>query len=226
MRSFNFLGGVIAIVLTLASDCAALAHPHILATVHMEVLFLDNGAVRGLRQTWAYDPVYSSFARRKIDADGDGKLSVDELADFAKTQLADLKEHSYFTRAWMADAKMELGDALDYALVQTHAGILELNFTLPVRTSVAPGEPLTIELYDPNFFAYFTMAEAGSSATLVGAPEGCATAFSGPKPIDLTHPPSIPSAFWAALDGSSEAGKQFVNRIVVTCQPPTQVLHR
>ena len=223
--SFRFVAGAIAAAATLIWGGAAFAHPHILATARMKLMFSVNGDATGLRQTWIYDPAYSSFARRKVDADGDGQSSPSELANFATTQLTNLKEYAYFTTVIKGDIGVSLDDAVDYRLIQTGAGVLELSFTLPFKPPIVLDKPLAIELYDPNFFAYFTLTEGETPLDSTGAGEKCATAVSGPKPIDLTHTRNIPSAFWAALDGSSEAGRQFVNRITVTCPLATQISH-
>ena len=226
MRSFKFAAAVCALVASLLSARAALAHPHILATARVEIMFAGNGKVEGLRHTWAYDPAYSSFAVRKADADGDGHSSPPELAGFAKTHLTELRGYAYFTTVTQGGVGVEFDDAVSERLVQTGTGLLELSFTLPFKKPVVIDKPLTIELYDPNFFAYFTLADGTSLQDDAGVPEKCATEVSGPKPIDLSHTRSIPSAFWAALDGSSEAGRQFVNRITVTCPFIRQISHR
>jgi len=94
-------------------------------------------------------------------------------------------------------------------------GRLELVFTVPLKAAVAFGKHFVIEIHDPNFFAYFTLVPDG--VRLIGAPNGCIPIVAGPQPIDLRNTRSIPSIFWQALDGSKEAGMQFVNRISVTC---------
>jgi hypothetical protein len=76
---------------------------------------------------------------------------------------------------------------------------------------------VVVELLDPGFFAYFTMPEDEDAVHLQDAPKGCTWTAIGPKPIDLTNTRSIPSAFWAAINGSAEAGRSFLNRIAVTC---------
>ena len=86
---------------------------------------------------------------------------------------------------------------------------------IPLKTAPPVDKQLTVELYDPNFFAYFTMADDG--VRLVGAPQGCVPVVTGPQPIDLKNTRSVPALFWQALDGSKTAGLQFVNRIAVTC---------
>lgn len=195
----------------------AAAHPHILATARSAIIYSADGKVTAVRQTWIYDPAYSAFAMREIDKNGDGKASDEELAAYAKVQVAALGEFGYFTTIKANDKTVEIGEPREYGFEQRGGVVLTLNFTLPLKAAIADANTLVIELFDPTFFAYFTLADDRDAVRLVGAPQGCATTFAGPKPIDLTHTRSIPAAFWAALDGSAEAGRQFVNRIVVTC---------
>ena len=66
--------------------------------------------------------------------------------------------------------------------------------------------------------AYTFTVKADDGVRLVGAPQGCVPAVTGPQPIDLKNTRIIPAVFWQALDGSKTAGLQFVNRITVTCR--------
>jgi ABC-type uncharacterized transport system substrate-binding protein len=224
----TMIRGLILLLLVLVATRPepALAHPHLLATATVEVIFSQNGSAEGIKQTWSYDPAYSSFARKSADEDGDGKASKNELQRFAEKQLAGLKEFKYFTSVSKGGAAVEIGDAHSFSMEQRDSGQLELSFTLPFGKALIIDQPLTIELFDPNFFAYFTMDPGSTSKQpkLSNSADGtttCATEIVGPARLDLSRTATIPSAFWSALDGVSEAGRQFVNRITVTC-PSTQ----
>ncbi len=206
-----FAIAIVSVVVPTAS-----AHPHILANVHVEVVYGKNGALAAVRQSWAYDPAYSAFAMRQADADGNGELSNDELAAFAKQQIGSLAEFGYYTVLEAGGKKAEFAEAADYGFSRDSAGALTLHFTLPVKTKLAGDKGFTVEIFDPQFFAYFTTSEEGA-VLLTGAPQTCGSKITSPMPIDLTHTRSIPAVFWAALDGSAVAGQQFVNRIVVSC---------
>jgi ABC-type uncharacterized transport system substrate-binding protein len=202
---------------TFVTAAPARAHPHILANVEVEISYAENSGIAAIRQIWAYDAAYSAFAKRQIDTNRDGQLSDDELAAFAKTQITALAEYGYYTRMESGGAKIEFAEPENYQLRQEASGALTLVFTLPLKTAAAPDKKFVLEIYDPTFFAYFTIND-NRAVRLSGAPAGCTLDVLGPQPIDLTKPRSIPAAFWDALNnGNAEAGRQFVNRVSVTC---------
>jgi len=208
---------LVAAGMAVAGVAPAMAHPHILATVRAEILWSEDGKVTALRQSWIYDPAYSAFATRNYKKGG-GDFSQADLAGLAKTQIEALAEYGYFTAIVAGQQKVELAAPEDYGFRWEPDGVLVLSFTLPMKTAVALPQGFTVEIFDPNFFAYFTMPEADDAVRLDRAPKSCAASVSGPNSIDLKQPRSIPATFWAALDGSATAGRQFVNRIVVSCR--------
>ena len=211
----RILSAILAVAATLIMTSAANAHPHVLPTVKINLIFSPEGSVVAIEHTWLYDSMYSTFVGRDIDADKNGTISNDELATFAKNQIEALAEHSYFTTMKTPAGGFELGAPESYGVEKRDDGRLQLKFTVPLKTAAPADRELTVELFDPDFFAYFTMADDG--VRLVGARQGCVPAVTGPQPIDLKNTKIIPAVFWQALDGSKTAGLQFVNRITVTC---------
>lgn len=191
------------------------AHPHVLPTVAAVITFDTNGRLSVIQQTWTYDVAYSTFVARGIDRNKDGTISTDELASLAKEQLDALAEHNYFTTARTPTSNLDFDPIRFYRMEKLDDGRLRLTFTLPIKTKITHGKQFVVEIFDPNFFAYFTMADDG--VRLDGPHGGCAHTVAGPQPIDLRNTRSIPSLFWNALDGSKDAGQAFVNRITVTC---------
>ena len=203
-----------ALVLALA-PVSAIAHPHVLPEVQASIVFNGSGGVTALRQVWTYDPAYSAFVMRGKASSAGNSLSEAELKAFADTQVAALFEHGFFTVAATPDGQVEMGRPQQYSASQGSDGRLELTFTLPLAATQAGRSGLVVEIHDPNYFAYFTIAEDGVS--LENAPSGCDVKTSGPQPIDLKQTKLIPAAFWQALKGSTTASAQFVNRISLTC---------
>jgi ABC-type uncharacterized transport system substrate-binding protein len=206
---------LVAVAAILSMTVVAHSHPHVLPTVRTDLKFNPAGHFTAIQYTWLYDQAYSTFAGRDIDTDKDGTISEGELAAFAKSQIDALAERSFFTTVTTAAGGFELGSPESYAVEKQADGRLQLSFTIPLKTAPAVDKQLTVELYDPDFFAYFTMPADG--VRLVGAPQGCAPVVTGPQPIDLRNTRIIPAVFWEALNGSKTAGLQFVNRIAVTC---------
>jgi ABC-type uncharacterized transport system substrate-binding protein len=56
MRSLKIILGLIAFVASIDVGATASAHPHILATARMGVVFSSRGEVQELREIWTYDP--------------------------------------------------------------------------------------------------------------------------------------------------------------------------
>jgi ABC-type uncharacterized transport system substrate-binding protein len=218
MRSTVFLLVAIPVVwaVMLAAHKPASAHPHILITVRSEIVYSSDRKIIAVRQSWTYDAAYSAYIIREFRSSS-GELAADQLANLAKSQIAAFAEHSYFTVLTSAGGKVGPGEPSNYGFRQEEAGRLTLNFALPLKSAIPSDAGFVVEVFDPNFFAYFTMADDESAVRLIGAPEDCKVSSNGPSPIDLKNTRSIPALFWQALDGSSVAGQQFVNRIVVTC---------
>jgi len=209
---------VLLVAAVVAGCKPAWAHPHILITVRSEIVFAVDGKATAFRQTWTYDPAYSAFITREFHPGPQGELAVEELTKLAKSQVQSFDEYEYFTSAKLNGLKIQLGDPTEYGLTQKDGGRLVLRLAWPLTSITRSDAELVLEVFDPNFFAYFTLAEGEGALHLVGAPAGCQASVNGPKPIDLRNTRSIPAVFWQALnDGDAIAGQQFVNRIVVTC---------
>lgn len=205
-----------AFVATGLTTTPASAHPHILATVRTEIIFGEDGTPSALRESWLYDPAYSAFALRQADSDGDGRVSDTELQAFAGKHNSALAEFHYYTSVKADGKDVAVADATDIGLSRDDGGMLTLHFTLPLKFPTTNAKRFTIEIFDPQFFAYFSMPQK-VGVSLTGAQPACNSKFTSPVPIDLKNTRSISAAFWAALDGSASAGQQFVSRIDVSC---------
>lgn len=200
----------------LAAPSAVVAHPHILASVRLDLTREQTGKFSAVRSYWTYDPGYAAFAMRDIDKDRDGKASKGELQSFAAAQIKALGEFGYFTSASAGKHKLRFSKPSSVVLEKSGEGNLRLNFHLAILNPAIKG-PLAIQVFDPNFFAYFTVPEDKDAVRVIGNSAGCVTKVVGPKAIDLKHTRSIPKAFWAALDGSRAEADQFANRVTVSC---------
>lgn len=209
-----------SIVLTAAAficSCEAQAHPHVLPTVRASLIFNPGGELEAIEYAWLYDIAYSTFVSRDIDLDHNGTLSSEELEAFANNQLAALEPHGYFTTLVTEVGNSRPDAAKTYSAKRSDDGRIELDFTVALKKPEAVNGQLRLELFDPEIFAYFTVAKDG--VRLVGAPSACVPEVSGPAPIDLKNTRSIPAVFWDALNnGSKPAALQLVNRINVICR--------
>lgn len=205
---------VAAIFVVIAASPPAFAHPHVTVTARAEVLYSPDGKVTGVKHAWSFDKVYSAFITQGLDANRDGTLTPDELQELAKENTTSLVEFDYFTVVKAQGTKQAFGEPLDYRMTYA-GGEATLSYVLPLK-SPAPGRLVTVEIYDPSYFVAFALAE-GDAVTLAGAPRGCATTITRPKPIDPAQQRNLSETFFEALDAASNFGSQFSNRALVAC---------
>jgi ABC-type uncharacterized transport system substrate-binding protein len=199
----------------LAADIgAASAHPHVWVTVKSELVYAPDGALVAVRHHWTFDEMFSTFATQGLDANGDGKLSREELQSLAEVNVTSLKEFGYFTRVKADGKRAPITDPKDYWLdFQNNA--LTLNFTLPLKTPVR-GKAVELEVYDGTYFVDFALAKE-AAVTLVSAPAECKIDVFAPKDAAPSGAQPLDESFFNALGPGASFGAQFANRILVNC---------
>jgi ABC-type uncharacterized transport system substrate-binding protein len=214
-RMTRFFGPGLLAAALLGPSLPALAHPHVAVTVRAELVFAD-GKVWAVRHAWTFDKAYTAFITQGLDGNGDGSLSADELAPLAKENTESLVDFEYFTVVKAGGAKLAFGAPRDYAM-SVADGQATLTYTLPLEKPAAAGKAVVLEVADPTYFVAFTMAEGQDAVRLAGAPSGCATTISRPKPVDVAQQQNLSEAFFEALTAASNFGAQFANRAIVAC---------
>lgn len=212
MRASSFRTILAAALVFAACLGTAFAHPHVLVTGRSEVMFGKEGAVAGVRHSWTFDEMFSTYATQGLDKNGDGKLSREELAELADVNVQSLKEFDYFTAGKSGDTKFEFGAPENYWL-EHKDNLLTLHFTLPVKNG-AVKKGVAFDVFDPTYFVAFSLAE-DKPATLSGAPANCSVEVKRPAPVGAQTP--LSESFFNSLTAASEFGSQFANRIIVTC---------
>jgi ABC-type uncharacterized transport system substrate-binding protein len=207
---------VALLAVLLFTSGTASAHPHVWVTVKSTVVYGPDGSAIGIRHTWAFDDMYSTFATQGLEQKKKGEFSREELQPLAQVNVESLKEYDYFTYAKADGKKAAFVDPVEYHLeFDPKESILTLHFLLPFKTPVQ-AKSLNLEVFDPSYFVDFSLVVKDPVA-LSAAPSGCA--FSIAKPQELTADMARRLAE-IPPDGKipeNTYGAAFANKIVVRC---------
>jgi len=189
----------------------ALSHPHVAATVKSDLVFGKDGAISGIRYAWTFDEFFSAMAVEGLDANKDGKLSREELAELAKVNVDALEESEYFTFVKSGEGKLAFGKPTDYWL-EFNDKLLTLYFTLPVKGAQKAGA--TFDVYDPGYFVAFSFAEE-NPVKLVNAPVNCSLEVKRPAVVSGRRQDE---SFFNSLTRGNDLGSQIANSAIVICK--------
>jgi ABC-type uncharacterized transport system substrate-binding protein len=141
----------------------ALAHPHMFLDTSVDVIFNDAGAAESVKITWVYDDLSSLqyIADRALDMDGDGVLTPDEKAALTGFDMNWDAGFPGDTYALLGGVDQSLSRPRDYTadyqggkIITTHIR----DFAAPLPLNI--GQTLTIQVYDPGFYAAYSIIGA------------------------------------------------------------------
>jgi ABC-type uncharacterized transport system substrate-binding protein len=193
----------------------AFAHPHVWVTMRSDVVYAPDGTITGIRQHWAFDDMFSTFAVQGLESKEKDKFTREELQPLAKVNVESLKEFDYFTFLTVDGQKLPLGDPLPDYWLDWNDSVLTLNFTLPVKQPVK-AKRLNIDIYDPTIFVDFAF-EKQNPAKLVGAPENCKLAVVPPREMTFAEGKALSQIPADQPNLTMQWGAQFANKIRVDC---------
>lgn len=214
MGVFRRLFAVIAFIGAILSGIAsASAHPHVWVTAASELLYGADGTITGVRHTWTFDEMFSTFALQGIESKTKGVYTREDLVPLAQTNVESLKEYDFFTYARASKKKQLFTDPVDYYLEHKN-GALVLHFTLPFKTPFKASQ-LSFEIYDPSYFVEFALQKQ-DPFQLVGGPQDCKIEIK--RPEESTAPGTQTLNEDSFLNNENEnMGAQFANKIAVNC---------
>jgi len=205
-------------VLAAAGACltpaAALAHPHVWVIMKSEVAYAPDGSVTGLRQSWTFDDMFSTFATQGLDQKTKGQFTREELAPLAEVNMTSLKEFDYFTYAKADGKEQSFAAPKDYWL-EFKDSVLTLHFTLPLKAP-AKAKSFSIEVYDPSYYVDFAFAEK-DAAKLSGAPAACRLTVAKPQEMDAELAQRLAQIPPGQQIPANTYGARFANRLTVAC---------
>ncbi|HET7715589.1 MAG TPA: DUF1007 family protein [Bauldia sp.] len=214
---------LVSLLAFIALAAPAAAHPHVFVTVRGELLFDGEGRIKAVGNVWQFDEAFSAFAVEGLDADGDGKLSDQELQPLAKINVESLAEFGYFTFLAVDGAEQKFLPPSEYWLEHDGAR-LTLFYTLPLETAAAVGKDTTLEIFDPEYFVAFEFP-GEQPLTLSGAPDGCSATYHPPKGLDdqtMAILNSLPSDQRELPPDLAQATDALADVFTITC-PATEV---
>jgi ABC-type uncharacterized transport system substrate-binding protein len=156
--------------------------------------------------------MYSTFATKGIDGKQKGAFTRAELAPVAEETVASLKELDYFTFAKTDGKTAKFNEPVNYWL-EFNNEMLTLHFFLPLSTPVKAAN-LDVEVYDPEFFIDFELAEA-DPVKLAGAPVACKLVLT--RRPDPSAPLQSQRLSEAMFNQKTNYRAMFANKIAVTC---------
>ena len=182
MMLARILTALAALLAVAAFSTGAGAHPHVLVDAASEIVFDENARIAAVRHHWRFDEAFSAFAVQGLDTDGDGTYTREELAPLAQINVESLSEYEFFTFLSAGDYQAGFADPQDYWL-ETDGEFLTLHFTLPVSRALASTGPVTLEVYDPEYFVAFSLPSE-EAVRLTNAPQGCSLQVNLAKELD------------------------------------------
>ena len=215
----HLLGILLAAAASADFAGAAIAHPHVWATVRSEIVFGPDHRITGIRHHWTFDEFYTAMAVQGLDTNGDGVYSKEELQPLAKVNVESLKDFDYFTFVHLSDddKPLPLKEPIDYS-VDYDKTLLTLHFTLPLEKPLDPKvHEVAVDVYDPSFFVAFGFATE-APVKIAGTPTpGCTAEIQKPDPESEADAKALSEAFFSQLGPNSNFGSQFAQTAIVKC---------
>ena len=164
---------VMAAMMGCAVASKAEAHPHVWIEMQSDVVFTEDGLIKGVDLEWTFDDAYTQMALEGLDVDGDGLYSQDELAPLTKENIASLKDYEYFIVMRANGEQQKIGEITDFGQIWSN-NKLTLHLQVPLEKPIDPKtQEFTFKVYDPEFFIAIDYV-ADDPVDVVGKmPESC-----------------------------------------------------
>lgn len=143
---------VMAALMAGLAGTEARAHPHVWIEMQSDVVFTEDGLIKGVNLEWTFDDAYTQMALDGLDVDGDGLYSQSELAPLTKENIESLKDYEYFTVMRANGEQQKIGAVTDFGQIWSN-NKLTLHLQVPLEKPIDPKtQEFVLKVYDPEFF--------------------------------------------------------------------------
>lgn len=166
-------GGAVAMALVACASAPALAHPHVWIDMRSDIVFTDDGLIKGINLEWTFDDDYTKMALDGLDSNGDGVYSQAEIEPLTKENVASLKDYEFFTVMRVNGEKQEIGEVAEFGQIWSNDK-LGLHFHVPLKNPIDPAKgQFTVKVYDPEFFIAIDYVKDDPVTVLGKIPAAC-----------------------------------------------------
>ena len=170
-RRYAYL--VMAAMTVCVSSTLVSAHPHVWIEMQSDVVFTEDGLIKGVDLEWTFDDAYTQMALDGLDLDGDGLYSQDELAPLTKENISSLKDYEYFTVMRANGEQRKIGEVTDFGQIWSN-NKLTLHLQVPLEKPIDPKkEEFVLKVYDPEFFIAIDYVAVDPVDVVGKMPESC-----------------------------------------------------
>lgn len=203
---------------------AAQAHPHIWIEGGIELVFNPQGQASGVRQSWLFDELFSTYALQGMPRDKAGQGPSAELEKITSEWMAALgdPESHFFTKMTLAGKPLVFGPPRNARTTwDPKASQLVLSFELPIDPPVkVDAKGMEVDIQDPSYFVAFDYKGGVRAFKGVDAPAQCKFGYMPPRPLDPKTERllwSIPSTQKELPENLREAVRQLSHQFTVKC---------
>jgi ABC-type uncharacterized transport system substrate-binding protein len=198
----------------------ARAHPHVWIEMQSDVVFTEDGLIKGVNLEWTFDDAYTQIALDGLDVDGDGLYSQSELAPLTKENISSLKDYEYFTVMRANGEQLKIGEVTDFGQIWSN-NKLTLHLQVPLEKPVDPRtQEFVLKVYDPEFFIAIDYVKDDPVDVLGKMPEACKLVVK-PVPTDAELDQtrtmlSTKGADWKP-ENPEDFGAMFAQAVSIAC---------
>ena len=155
------------------SGVAAQAHPHVWIEMQSDVVFTDDGLIKGIDLEWTFDDGYAQMALDGLDVNSDGFFSPSELDPLTKENIKSMKDYEFFTVMRANGEQQKIGEVVEYGQIWSN-NKLTLHLQVPLEKPIDPKkDEFVFKIYDPEFFIAIDYVKDDPVDVVGKLPESC-----------------------------------------------------